>query len=262
MTSECFIFANGQRIGPLDLAQIQALAPTLPADAQIWIPPGGWRSAGALLTPAPIIAPPPTTAPFGGVAPPATVPISPTVPTPPTSQWPPHDAGFERPQATQVWASPPLGVETSGKGMSTGAKVLIGIGLVFAGFIVLGLIGSMGGKNAPTATSPTVATSPGSEATPQPAETLTESDEVVESNKKTTGGRIRVPNGVGMNYQDAQDLWRSQGLLVMPAEDATGANRMPVLDSGWVVLSQSPAAGTTVEEGGDITATVKKYTDD
>ena len=74
-------------------------------------------------------------------------------------------------------------------------------------------------------------------------------------------GKITVPNGVGKNYQDAQDLWRGSGLSVGVAEDATGANRLPVLDSGWVVLSQTPAAGTKVAPDTVITATVKKYTD-
>ena len=65
-----------------------------------------------------------------------------------------------------------------------------------------------------------------------------------------------------MNYQGAQDLWRSAGLVVLPAEDATGANRIPFLDSNWVVLAQDLKPGTRVEDGTGITATVKKYTDD
>lgn len=74
--------------------------------------------------------------------------------------------------------------------------------------------------------------------------------------------RVTVPDAVGMNYQDAQDLWRSSGLIVGPAVDATGANRLPVLDLNWVVLDQEPAAGEVVEADTVITATVKKFTDD
>lgn len=73
--------------------------------------------------------------------------------------------------------------------------------------------------------------------------------------------RITVPNGVGMNYQAAQDLWRSAGLHVSPAIDATGANRLPVVDSNWVVLAQDLKAGSKVSADSFITATVKKYTD-
>jgi hypothetical protein len=64
-----------------------------------------------------------------------------------------------------------------------------------------------------------------------------------------------------MDYQSAQDLWRAAGLHVAPAIDGTGAHRLPVIDSNWVVLSQDPKAGAVVERGTFITATVKKYTD-
>ncbi len=74
-------------------------------------------------------------------------------------------------------------------------------------------------------------------------------------------GQVVVPNGVGKDYQSAQDLWRAAGLHVAPAIDATGAHRLPIIDSNWVVLSQSLTAGTSVPSGTFITATVKKYTD-
>jgi hypothetical protein len=64
-----------------------------------------------------------------------------------------------------------------------------------------------------------------------------------------------------MDYQSAQDLWRAAGRHVAPAIDATGAHRLPVIDANWVVLAQDPQAGTVVDVGTFITATVKKYTD-
>jgi hypothetical protein len=73
---------------------------------------------------------------------------------------------------------------------------------------------------------------------------------------------VTVPDGVGLNYQQAQDRWRGAGLHVLPAKDATGANRLPFIDSNWVVLSQDPRAGKRVAVDSTITATVKKYTDD
>ena len=72
---------------------------------------------------------------------------------------------------------------------------------------------------------------------------------------------ITVPNGVGLNYQAAQDAWRAAGLHVAPAVDALRAGRLPVLDRNWVVLSQDPKASAEVERDSFITATVKKYTD-
>lgn len=73
--------------------------------------------------------------------------------------------------------------------------------------------------------------------------------------------KIRVPDGVGLDYQSAQDLWRAAGLHVLPANDATGAHRLPLIDSNWVVVSQDPKAGTEVAVDSFITATVKKYSD-
>ncbi|HKX68862.1 MAG TPA: PASTA domain-containing protein [Intrasporangium sp.] len=73
---------------------------------------------------------------------------------------------------------------------------------------------------------------------------------------------ITVPNGIGLNYQEAQDSWRAAGLHVAPANDATGANRLPVLDSNWVVVGQDLKPGSMVAADSFITATVKKYTDD
>ena len=74
-------------------------------------------------------------------------------------------------------------------------------------------------------------------------------------------GQIVVPDGVGMNYQSAQDAWRAAGLHVAPATDGSGAHRLPIVDSNWLVLAQDPKAGSMVPEDSFITATVKKYTD-
>lgn len=98
-------------------------------------------------------------------------------------------------------------------------------------------------------------------ATPTPTQVVPEPVAPVEPAPAAPAAKVAVPNGVGMNYQAAQDKWRAAGLYVMPATDATGANRLMVLDSNWVVLGQSPKAGTKVVPGSDITATVKKYTD-
>lgn len=72
---------------------------------------------------------------------------------------------------------------------------------------------------------------------------------------------VTVPDAVGKNYQRAQDLWRSRGLVVLPAEDASGKDRLPWIDSGWYVVDQDPPAGTRVEDGSTIQATILKYTD-
>lgn len=106
----------------------------------------------------------------------------------------------------------------------------------------------------------------GASDTPAAAPTLTAAATTSATAKATTpaptAAKIEVPRGVGLDYQSAQDLWRAAGLHVAPAKDATGANRIPVIDSNWIVMSQDPKAGTMVETGSFITATVKKDSDD
>jgi len=72
---------------------------------------------------------------------------------------------------------------------------------------------------------------------------------------------VVVADMIGQNYQDAQDVWRASGLVVTPADDATGANRLPFIDSNWYVVDQTPPGGTEVPNGSNVKATVKKYSD-
>jgi hypothetical protein len=72
-------------------------------------------------------------------------------------------------------------------------------------------------------------------------------------------GDIAVPNVVGKNHQLAQDTMQAAGLYNLDEEDATGAGRMLLWDRNWVVVRQSPAAGTMVSEGQTILLSSKKY---
>jgi hypothetical protein len=53
-----------------------------------------------------------------------------------------------------------------------------------------------------------------------------------------------VPNVVGIDHQLAQDTMQSAGFYNLSEEDATGANRMLIIDRNWVVVEQIPAAGS------------------
>ena len=145
------------------------------------------------------------------------------------------------------------------------------------GGAVVGVVASGGGQEnsaapvqpaaetIPATTTPSAATT--TEAAPaEPPSTSAAPTRVTKTPSRATktpvAVSVKVPNGVGMDYQSAQDLWRSAGLIVAPAIDATGANRLPVIDANWVVLKQNLKAGSKVSEGVVITATVKKYTDD
>jgi beta-lactam-binding protein with PASTA domain len=111
-----------------------------------------------------------------------------------------------------------------------------------------------------TETTTTTTTATTSSTTPSPGSSPAE-EKSQSAAAKPTSGAIVVPNAVGRDYQSAQDLWRAAGLHVAPAIDATGAHRLPLIDSNWVVLSQDPRAGSKVQAGSFITATVKKVTD-
>jgi hypothetical protein len=153
--------------------------------------------------------------------------------------------------------------------ISTGAVVAIVIGVVvvlvcgicMVGGIVNAAISkrtSIPNAQATTSARPTPATVA---AAPSSIPRVTTASTDAPRTSAPPATKILVPNGVGADYQTAQDLWRGAGLHVAPAIDATGANRLPVIDSNWVVLAQDPPANTEVDAGTFITATVKKYTD-
>ena len=103
-------------------------------------------------------------------------------------------------------------------------------------------------------TAPAVTTAPAETTAPAVTESSTPA-------KAPASAQVVVPNGVGKDYQTAQDLWRAAGLHVAPATDAKGTHRIPIIDSNWVVLAQDLKAGSSVPRDSFITATVKKYTD-
>lgn len=72
-------------------------------------------------------------------------------------------------------------------------------------------------------------------------------------------GDIAVPSVVGKNHQLAQDTMQAAGLYSLDEEDATGAGRMLLWDRNWVVVKQSPAAGTMVSADQTILLSSKKY---
>lgn len=70
--------------------------------------------------------------------------------------------------------------------------------------------------------------------------------------------KITVPNVVGKNHQLAQDTIQAAGLYALAEEDATGQGRALLFDRNWVVVSQSPKAGSQVAEDRTITLRSKK----
>jgi len=72
---------------------------------------------------------------------------------------------------------------------------------------------------------------------------------------------VVVKNAIGKNYQSAQDLWRGQGFVVLPAKDGSGRGRSAWIDRNWYVIGQTPKAGSCVKKYSGVRATILKYTD-
>lgn len=103
--------------------------------------------------------------------------------------------------------------------------------------IIVGSVASGKGDAADVVATPTpsVTAAPSVES-PSPTPTPTPAAEVT----------FTVPDLVGANLQDAQDLLQSLGSYTMDQTDASGLDRMQVNDSNWQVCAQEPAAGTEV----------------
>lgn len=97
--------------------------------------------------------------------------------------------------------------------------------------------------------------------TPTPSKTVTKTAEAAATPTKTRTAkptRIRVPNVVGHNHQEAQNEMQAHGLFFLAEEDATGQNRLLLWDRNWVVVRQTPSAGTVVKSDTTITLYSKK----
>jgi hypothetical protein len=59
-----------------------------------------------------------------------------------------------------------------------------------------------------------------------------------------TPATAAMPEVVCRNLQDAQDDIQRAGVFFSSSEDATGQGRSQVVDSNWIVIRQTPPAGT------------------
>lgn len=127
-------------------------------------------------------------------------------------------------------------------------------------FIVIGALGG-GSKDRP-APAARVSTSAPAPATPPPAATTTV--EVVPPAVTTPVATttlvpvtVPMPDVVCQNLQDAQDAIQAAGVFYSRSDDATGANRVQILDRDWVVVSQVPDPGVAIGEGDAVLSVVK-----
>jgi len=66
-----------------------------------------------------------------------------------------------------------------------------------------------------------------------------------------------MPDVVCMNLQDAQDRIQQENVFYSRSQDATGQDRMQVIDSNWIVVEQQPSPGSPFGEGDAVLFVVK-----
>ena len=93
---------------------------------------------------------------------------------------------------------------------------------------------------------------------PVPAEAVI--GQTVVPGSKAPSGHI-VPDVVGKNHQEAQDTMQAAGFYKLKEEDATGRGRALIIDRNWVVVEQTPKAGSVLDPKEPVTLKSKKYTD-
>jgi hypothetical protein len=103
-----------------------------------------------------------------------------------------------------------------------------------------------------TACEDTEDTSPTKPGTDTPASSPAKQDPEQSDTAETDTGasdeapaeNAELPNLVGMDLQAAQDKAQAAGFYSLDDQDASGQNRLQVLDRNWIVCSQKPAPGT------------------
>ena len=65
-------------------------------------------------------------------------------------------------------------------------------------------------------------------------------------------GCIKVPDVVGKDHQLAQDTMQAAGLYMLQEQDASGQDRMLLVDRNWTTVRQRPSAGKCVTEDTEI----------
>ena len=66
-----------------------------------------------------------------------------------------------------------------------------------------------------------------------------------------------MPDVLCMNLQEAQDEIQDHGVFFSRSVDATGEDRMQLIDSNWIVVGQTPEPGVSIGEGDAVLSVVK-----
>lgn len=136
-------------------------------------------------------------------------------------------------------------------------KPYLAVAVAVAGLLVAGC----GEDSEPAATPQTVTVIERTVTAEAPADETTDAPPAEEQSatpRDSSSAKITVPNVVGKNHQLAQDTLQEAGLFMLTEEDATGQGRALLFDRNWVVVRQSPKAGSKVSEDRTIKLFSKK----
>jgi hypothetical protein len=127
------------------------------------------------------------------------------------------------------------------------------LAIVIAGFALSACASDSGSTSTSVVTETVTTASPGDDNSSAADDGSADDDSAADSS-----GDIEVPDVVGKDHQLAQDTMQAAGLYNLSEEDATGQGRLLLVDRNWTVVSQSPPAGTKVNEDQTIVLRSKK----
>ncbi|MFD4469668.1 PASTA domain-containing protein [Rhodococcus sp. NPDC058505] len=159
-----------------------------------------------------------------------------------------------------AFAPPPEPQPT--KPMRRGVLVAIAVAAVF---VLIGIVGDIGDGLDVESDTDTTTAQPTPAATPPPAATPAEPAAAPAASAaaqpapvaQAAAATATMPNVACMNLQDAQDTIQAAGVFYSRSADATGQGRNQVVDRNWVVVGQTPPAGSLIGEGDAVLSVVK-----
>lgn len=90
-----------------------------------------------------------------------------------------------------------------------------------------------------------------------PVEEMTTAAEAPAAEAPAEHASAIMPDLQCMNLQVAQNTIQEAGVFFSRSKDVSGKGRRQVLDSNWIVVGQTPAAGTRIGEGEAVLSVVK-----
>lgn len=142
-------------------------------------------------------------------------------------------------------------------------KTRNGVLAILVAVIILAITGSLAGRNdspktaSTDTTVPTTTTVIGESTTAATTSTTSATPTTIPETTASTKQAVMPAVPCGTNLQDAQNMVQAAGVFYSRSTDATGRGRHQILDRDWVVVGQTPPAGTPIGEGDAVFSVVK-----